>query len=134
MADKKKLIMLVEDQDSVRQMVRFLLENHGGYSVEDYCHGLEAHRKLAEYHLKDEDPYSLLLSDITMPEMSGIALAREANILFPEMPIILMTGYSKDTNIPRFVKKTITKPFHITDFLETVRTYIRPEKNEEPSY
>ena len=81
-------ILLAEDEDAIRTLVRRVLQ-HNGYNVIEARHGLQA--------LKESHRYSgrihLLLTDIVMPEMTGPELARRLIEWRPGTPILFMTGY-----------------------------------------
>ena len=77
-----------------------------------------------------EDPFAfdLIITDQTMPEMTGLDLAREVLALRPDMPIILCTGFSllvdadraKEAGIKAFAMKPLTK----RDLAKTIRTVL----------
>jgi len=74
-------ILLAEDDEAMRRFLAKALKN-AGYDVVDFANGAEAYERL-----KDE-PFTLLLTDIVMPEMDGIELARRAAELDPELKIM----------------------------------------------
>ena len=82
-------ILLTEDDESVRAFVSRALELDG-HKVETACDGLEALERLDE----TDCAYDLLVSDVKMPQMDGIALAHTAAGRWPGLPILLMTGYA----------------------------------------
>ena len=81
-------ILITEDEDSLRSFVAraLRLDGHETHEAADGAEGLE---KLSE------SAFDLLLSDIRMPVMDGIELAHRAHSEFPEMKILLMTGYAE---------------------------------------
>ena len=80
-------ILLAEDDDSMRSFLAKALER-AGYDVVSYGNGAEALQGLKE------KPVTLLLTDIVMPEMDGIELAKRAAELNPEMKIMFITGFA----------------------------------------
>jgi len=80
-------ILLAEDDTDMR---RFLLKalQSAGFDVISYDNGLSAYQRLRE------EPFELLLTDIVMPEMDGIELARRAAELDPDIKIMFITGYA----------------------------------------
>ena len=82
-------ILLTEDDDLVRAFVSRALELDG-HEVETACHGVEALDRLTE----NDGGYDLLVTDVKMPLMDGIALAHEAAGHWPGLPILLMTGFA----------------------------------------
>ena len=82
-------ILLAEDEDSLRELVaRALVQD--GHEVVQNCDGAAALDSLS----RDDGRYDLLLTDIRMPIMDGIALALAAGCDYPALPILLMTGYA----------------------------------------
>ena len=96
-------------------MRRFLakaLEN-AGHQVVSFGQGEEAH------HCLKNDVFDILLTDIVMPEMDGIELARLAAELDPTLKIMFITGFAAvalnpDMPAPREAK-VLSKPFHLRD-------------------
>jgi len=119
-------ILLTEDDEAVRSFVKRALELDG-HSVNVAEDGGEAVEVLA--HEKGE--FDLLVSDIKMPVMDGIALALHAARDFPEMPILLMTGFAdqreRANGLDTLVHDIITKPFSLADIRKAVRDAIAGE-------
>jgi PAS domain S-box-containing protein len=110
-------IMLVEDNAALRTHVCDVLQDAGFHVVqaEDGQAALEAMRAA-------ETRPELLLSDITMPRLDGKALASEVRKSWPEIPIVLMTGYAGgalDVDCPHNL--LITKPFAPDELVAMVR-------------
>ncbi|MEW6733175.1 MAG: sigma-54 dependent transcriptional regulator [Acidobacteriota bacterium] len=79
-------ILVVEDKESLRHMLRLTLEN-AGYHIAEARDGVEARRMLAE------KPVRLILTDLRMPQGSGLDVLRYAQTLNPETIVIVMTAY-----------------------------------------
>src|SRR5258708_28371133 len=89
-----KRILLAEDDESMRGFLERALAK-AGYEVIAFANGKEAHERLLE------EPFSLLLTDIVMPQMDGIELARRAFALRPPLKIMFITAFGAvtlDTN------------------------------------
>lgn len=89
-----------------------------GYQVQAFDNGLSAYERLRE------EPFSLLLTDIVMPEMDGIELARRATRLDPDLKVMFITGFaavalSHETDVPR-PTKVLSKPFHLRELVREV--------------
>jgi PAS domain S-box-containing protein len=88
---RKGTILLVEDEEAVRKFVRNVLEREG-YAVMEARDGLEGETLLESTGARPD----LLLSDIIMPRMGGVQLARSVRKSHPEIPILLMSGYTEE--------------------------------------
>jgi len=89
-----------------------------GYDVVSFGNGVEAYERLRE------EPFTLLLTDIVMPEMDGIELARKASELDPDLKIMFITGFAAvalnpDNHAPKDAK-ILSKPFHLRDLVDQV--------------
>lgn len=97
-------ILMVEDQPQVAELGQAMLEDLG-YSV---VHALNAVQALER--LRGGELFSLLFTDIVMPGMSGVALAQTVRREFPNLPVLLTTGYSdraldEDSRVFEVVRK-----------------------------
>ncbi len=116
-------ILLAEDEAPVREfVVRALAQaGHEVTAVED---GLGAVEAIAQ------DRFDLLLTDIVMPGLDGIALALKVAKERPEMPIVLMTGFSAERqrahNLDVLIHQVLSKPFSMDDLLAAVRAALGP--------
>jgi two-component system, cell cycle sensor histidine kinase and response regulator CckA len=104
-----KRVLVVDDEPSVRAVTRRVLER-GGYVVGEAANGADALAAIAR-----DGPPSLVLSDLRMPGMGGIELARRLALQWPRTPVLFMSGYSADaierTSDPDAVVYHIEKPF-----------------------
>ena len=82
---QKKLILVVDDESQVRTMLSSML-NRTGHNVDIASDGIEALNKFGE------NDYGLVISDVLMPEMSGIELLNEVKKMSPNVPVIMVTG------------------------------------------
>ncbi len=110
-------ILLAEDDNDMRRFLVKALQN-AGYAVVSFDNGLEAYNRLRE------EPFELLLTDIVMPEMDGIELARRATELDPDIKVMFITGFAAvalnpDNQAPRQAK-VLSKPFHLRDLVNEV--------------
>ncbi len=123
-------ILLTEDDEAVRSFVKRALELDG-HAVEVAEDGGEA----VEILSREKGGYELLLSDIKMPVMDGIALALHTARDFPDMPILLMTGFAdqreRANGLDSLVHDVVTKPFSLADIRKAVRKAISGELPQE---
>jgi two-component system cell cycle response regulator CpdR len=110
-------ILLAEDDNDMRRFLVKALQN-AGYSVASFDNGKSAYDRLRE------EPFELLLTDIVMPEMDGIELARRATELDPEIKVMFITGFAAvalnpDNSAPKDAR-ILSKPFHLRDLVNEV--------------
>ena len=111
-------ILLAEDDNDMRRFLVKALEN-AGFEVASFDNGLSAYNRLRE------EPFELLLTDIVMPEMDGIELARRATELDPDIKVMFITGFAAvalnpDSQAPKDAK-ILSKPFHLRDLVTEVQ-------------
>ena len=116
-------ILLVEDNESVRDLTEAMLEEVGARVVSV----ADAEAALATI---DGQPFDALLTDLNLPGMSGVALAREAAKRYPKLPIIVASGYAKATveELRRELPDTLfvlAKPYDL-DALEKILGTVVP--------
>ena len=112
-------ILLAEDDNDMRRFLVKALQN-AGYDVISFDNGLSAYNRLRE------EPFELLLTDIVMPEMDGIELARRATELDPDIKVMFITGFAAVTLEAQNKKtpedsKVLSKPFHLKDLVNEVQ-------------
>ena len=110
-------ILLAEDDNDMRRFLARALTK-AGYEVVSFDNGKAAYDRLRE------EPFELLLTDIVMPEMDGIELARKATELDPELKVMFITGFAAvalnpENNAPKNAK-VLSKPFHLKDLVNEV--------------
>jgi len=110
-------ILLAEDDNDMRRFLARALTK-AGYEVVSFDNGKAAYDRLRE------EPFELLLTDIVMPEMDGIELARKATELDPELKVMFITGFAAvalnpDNHAPKDAK-ILSKPFHLRDLVDEV--------------
>jgi CheY-like chemotaxis protein len=110
----------VEDEEAVRKMAARLLQRRG-YRMLVAENGKEALR-LAEAHPGEID---LLLTDMTMPRLNGLDLARRMAELLPGLPIVFMSGYTESPvpagRIGDSPTAFVHKPFSLDALVQAVR-------------
>ena len=114
---KMPKILLAEDDGDMRRFLIRALSN-AGYEVVSFDNGKSAYERLRE------EPFELLLTDIVMPEMDGIELARRATAIDPALKVMFITGFAAVAlnaagQAPKEAK-ILSKPFHLRDLVSEV--------------
>ena len=116
---EKTGILVVDDDSIIREGLKRILEGQG-YGVETYASGFLAVERMSERN------FDLVITDLKMPGMNGIEVLKHLKALQPEVPIIMITGYSTvDTAVEAMKNGAvdyIAKPFSPEDITEKVRS------------
>jgi PAS domain S-box-containing protein len=113
-------ILFVDDEQSLAELGKKMLESLGYrvFSLTDSSEALKLFRK-------EPDRFDLVITDITMPRMTGDELAKEILSIRPDIPVIICTGYSERMTEAKAktmgIRAFIMKPVNKTDIAETVR-------------
>ncbi len=120
-------ILLVDDDQSLRRFVRRILTDHA-YHVIEAADGAEA-LDVASTH---NGPIHLLLTDIIMPKLNGLALAERLLPQRPEMAVLFMSGYLEATLVSAKHPDAILikKPFIPARLIDAVQTALAPADAE----
>ncbi|WP_169567062.1 response regulator [Sneathiella limimaris] len=119
-------VLIAEDEASLREFVQRALTHHGHevVAVRDGAEALHA--------LQNDEAFDLLLTDIVMPIMDGIALSLKVAKDFPNLRILLMTGYAAEKqrayNLEDLIHDVVAKPFTLTEICEKVEEALQSEK------
>ena len=112
-------ILIAEDEESIRSLVARALRQDG-HEVVTANDGAEA----LDVLVREKGAFELLLTDIRMPVMDGIALALAAARDHPDLTILLMTGYADQRErahgLDALIHDVIAKPFSLTDIRKAV--------------
>jgi two-component system, cell cycle response regulator CpdR len=120
-------VLIVDDEDSMRMLLAraVAMDGHETVTAED---GAEALEILGS----EQGAFDLLLTDIQMPVMDGIALALAAARDFPELTILLMTGFAEQreraSGLNAIAHDVITKPFSVADIRTAVADALASRK------
>ena len=125
-------ILVAEDDDNVRAFVTRAL-THVGHDVTEAEDGGIA----AEICAERQGEFDLLLSDIKMPVMDGIALALTVAAQYPDLTILLMTGFADQRErahgLDALIYDVVPKPFSLQVLIEKVDDALRRKPIELPS-
>jgi len=114
-------ILVVDDDEQIRKVLTDMLAIHGHYAATcpDAYSALEVVKK---------ESFDLLITDLGMPGMSGLALAGIIHAAFPQMPIALTTGCGKELNPDEISSKGVSavlfKPFRLKDVKSLVEEFV----------
>jgi CheY-like chemotaxis protein len=112
-------VLIADDEESMRRLVAraISIDGHETIVAQD---GAEA----LDILMREDGAFDLLLTDIQMPVMDGIALALSAAREFPRVTILLMTGFAEQreraSNLDAIAHDVITKPFTVADIRTAV--------------
>jgi CheY-like chemotaxis protein len=114
-----EIILLVEDEDALRESMSAYLEQHG-YKVLAASNGAQA----LHFAKRHAGSIQALVTDIILPKLSGVELAREVNMISPKVVTLYMSGYT-DRELMDYDPKTsaakfLQKPFALRALLETI--------------
>ncbi|MEX2035083.1 MAG: response regulator [Xanthobacteraceae bacterium] len=120
-------ILIAEDEDPVRALVARALAQDG-HEVVATADGAEALDVLQ----REAGRFDLVLTDIKMPVMDGIALALATARDFPALPILLMTGYAdqreRASGLDALIRDVVAKPFTLTEIKAAVAAVLSNAK------
>lgn len=112
-------VLLVDDERIVAEMGKAVL-NHLGYMVTTETDSLRA----LEIFRSRPDEFDLVITDYTMPHLTGMDLSREIRLIRPNLPIIICTGYSQEVtaeSASRLGVEIVMKPFAMKEIAVRVR-------------
>lgn len=116
-------IILADDEQATRDLVRRGLESDG-HTVAVMAGGLDALEALSA----PGSEYELLVTDVNMPGIDGVELARRALALRPDLRVLLMSGLiehlERAAALPASKRATISKPFSLDQMRATVRAVL----------
>lgn len=126
-ATDNERIMVVDDEEAIRDLLRAILTS-SGYEAYMYNNGREAW----EAFQQNPDTWSLIITDQTMPYMTGEELALKVMELRPETPVILCTGYSESISVEKAfalgMKDYLLKPISLNELLASVHKALKGDK------
>ncbi|MDE2029896.1 MAG: response regulator [Alphaproteobacteria bacterium] len=117
-AGRTARVLVAEDNPAVRAFIMRSLAS-AGHQVSVAADGQEA------LDILTHEKFDVLVTDIVMPNVDGIALAMKAVRLFPDLKIVMISGYAQERmrahNLDTLVHKIIAKPFSLEEICEAVK-------------
>ena len=116
LSEGPKRVLIVDDEEGIRDLLSrtLALENYDVQAVSD---GISALHQLQE----TGEPFNLVIADLRMPGMDGLTLIREVKQINPQLPIIIITGFSSESSAIEAVNLGVagylTKPVGIPQVL-----------------
>ncbi len=128
-----ELILVADDEKAIRETISLILENHG-YRVVNCADGLEA---LTSFSTHSRD-FSLIITDVDMPRLDGVALVHAARQIRSDIPVIALSGFTdNDTGgsdvleIRKLASALLTKPCKPEELLGAAHQVLYPPKKSE---
>jgi DNA-binding NtrC family response regulator len=119
-------ILVVDDESDMRTALSHALDR-GGFSVESAASGTEALIKLKK------DPFGMVITDLKMPEMSGMEVLGAVKKLSPQIPVIMITAYGSIHNAVEAMQQGaadyLLKPFSFETLVTTVKKVLESQNN-----
>ena len=114
-------IVIAEDEEAARLLLSRALEldGHVVHAVDDGAAALD--------HLQAGNEADLLLTDISMPVMDGIALALAVSRDWPQLPVLYATGYAASYTAPEKGADVLAKPYREADLLTKLKVLLKPD-------
>lgn len=126
----RERILLVDDEDPIVRLETDMLTKLG-YNVTPFTDS----EKALEAFRKNPEGFDLLITDMSMPKMTGVHLAKQVISLRPGMPVILCTGFSerinRDTALSMGIRELVIKPVVRMEMAKTVRRILDLPKNRK---
>lgn len=119
-------ILLVEDEDMLRGLIRELLEIKG-FKVLEACQGLDA----VEMLQSTSAVVDLILTDVVMPHMNGSEMVDRLRVDHPQVKVIFMSGYTGSSNasIHKYLEMPgiifLQKPFRLNTLISQVEALLK---------
>ncbi|NTW84014.1 MAG: PAS domain S-box protein [Chlorobiaceae bacterium] len=119
-------ILFIDDEEPTCKMMTMMLTELGHKAL-----SFISPREALELFRQSPDEFNLVITDLTMPEMTGIKLASEIHAYKPEIPIILMTGFGKDIDSVKELEiygihQLIKKPIKIENIVSAINKICTP--------
>ena len=122
---KGERILFVDDEIVIAELMQRILTSLG-YSVSSFS----SSPKALEAYTQNPDGFDLVITDMTMPEMTGIDLAKKLRALQPELPVILCTGFSESIDEERAksfgIREYIKKPVDRLTLAKAIQQVLNP--------
>lgn len=127
--DDPQRILIVDDEEGMRDSLTFMLESEGFVDVATARNGEQAVQML------QDNPYSLVITDLEMPAMNGYALMQVIQERWPHLLVVAITGFGSTESAAKCLRRGafdyITKPFEMDLILSVIRRALDHARVEE---
>ena len=117
---KKNNVLVVDDEKIITEMLQEALSLEG-FKVKAFNDS----RKALKHFKRNVEKYNFVITDLTMPKLTGIELSEEIKKIKPDIPIILLTGYkqeiSEEMTKKYNIKRVLLKPINIHTLIKTLK-------------
>ena len=111
-------LLLVEDEAETRELLREFLSEGGVFEVRAVASAREALEAL------EKDRFEVVITDLVLPDLSGMEVLRRSRALHPETPVVIITGFASLDTALRAIREGaydyLTKPFALEELAVTV--------------
>ncbi len=124
------VVLVVDDEEMITQVIGHIVEKDG-YRQVSFNDPTEA----LQHYNGNSQAITLMITDLTMPVLSGPDLIRRALLVNPKLPIILVTGYSDEyipDDVRPLVQHILRKPFVKSELLDAVRAGLEKGRSSTP--
>ncbi|HTI68814.1 MAG TPA: PAS domain S-box protein [Candidatus Limnocylindria bacterium] len=125
-----ELVLVVDDEESIRAVVHKTLEQYG-YRVITACHGANA----LAIHAERRNRIAIVLTDMSMPVMDGLALIKSLKSVNPRLKIIGSSGLASNVTVEKVLQAGaelfIPKPYTAETLLASIATVLRPQATSD---
>jgi CheY-like chemotaxis protein len=125
--EEQPKILIVDDSQELSDVISEFMEAHG-FTVHTTANSYSAIK------MADAGGYSVVVSDIHMPEMDGLELMARLKTMNPSIPVVLITGYSvieaRKIALEKGADAFVAKPFHMKELLDVIASLLNNNKSK----
>lgn len=126
--EKKLNVLVVDDQPGVRQLLSIIVKE-AGHTVREAENGKKAVEVATSWKP------DLVIMDVRMPVMGGVQALEKIKLLYPDLPVIMMTAYGSDDVMEELHRKgaamCLGKPFDVDYIMELLVRFGNKKKNDQ---
>lgn len=116
-------ILVVDDEEKVAKFLTEMLKNKGCAVTT-----LNSSQQAMDFFMQNKQSIDLVITDQTMPELTGIELTEKMLAENPDLPVFLVTGYSEEVDNEKAlalgIREYITKPLKLSELAEKIQKHL----------